>query len=134
MHRKLKKYAKRLARIASQTYKEIEIQSPNLNQSEIAKSVFFKHIGIDISKVDERVRRKIQVCSKTLNGFCYIKGLDFGDLRGSMNFRCTQFTFYVDKELENLGFPALSESEKIELLGVMEFPTENWKEWRNSIS
>ena len=52
--------------------------------------------------------------------------LDAGRLKGLMNLRSLQFTYYMDKALEAHGFPPQSKEQKERILEVMELRIPRW--------
>ena len=69
----------------------------------------------------------LDICCKTINGFCYMRAIE-GRLKGQLNFRLLQFTTYMDKELLRVGFPKQSIEQKEEILKIWGLATDNWRE------
>jgi len=129
MHRSMRKQAKKVVEIAVKNYDIAKKDNPDLSEEELYQAAYF--INFDKKgneNQDEQVRNKVKICSKTLNGFCYIKGIDIGDMSICDESRRVQFTVYVDLELEQRGFPKLTDNQKVELLEAMNLPIRDWKE------
>ena len=58
----------------------------------------------------------------SLNGLCYFLGLNSASMKGSMIFRCVQFTEYVDLELESRGFKKPSSDIKRGYFKLLDLP------------
>ena len=81
------------------------------------------------AKVSEQSRKKFETICITVNGFCYLKALDFGIFNGVMTFRALQFTRYMDIELENAGFPKQTKQQKEQILKAMDLALDGWEKW-----
>jgi len=82
-----------------------------------------------LEQISESSRKRIETCCETIQGFCYMIALDTGRLKGLMNFRSLQFTYYMDKALEAQGFPSQSKEQKERILEAMELKFDGWERW-----
>lgn len=73
-----------------------------------------------LAQIPEKSRRRIEICCETVQGFCYMMVLDVGSLKGWMNLRSLQLTYYMDRTLEAKGFPPQSKEQKKRILEAME--------------
>lgn len=118
MQKQLKKEAKRLAEEAVKAFSEIKNKTGDSSTQEIIlNKVMNKE---KLTELPESSRERIKICCKTVNGFCYMMGLDTGPFKNLMNIRSLQFTNYVDEELEKEGFSKQTIEQKKEILEAME--------------
>lgn len=127
MHRKMKKEAKRLAAYVSDLYPQSKAKLGNVSEKEIVIGMVFDKDTY--AKVSEQSRKKFETICITVNGFCYLKALDFGIFNGVMTFRALQFTRYMDIELENAGFPKQTKQQKEQILKAMDLALDGWEKW-----
>jgi hypothetical protein len=131
MHRQMKGEAKRLAKIARESYDEKKKELGNVSEQEIIISMSFNEDKL--KKLTSEIRTRIKTCCKTVNGYCYMMALDVGEFKKLINFRSLQFTGYMDRELESVGFPKQSNEQKGEILKVMGLDLPGWEDWANAI-
>jgi len=126
MQRSMAKEARRLAKEVSKLYPESKSRNPSASEMEIIRGMAFNKEAL--ASISESSRKRIEVCSETVQGFCYMMALDVGRFTGLMNFRSLQFTYYVDKALETQGFPPQSKEQKARILEEMGLRIAGWDE------
>jgi len=130
MRRIMKREAKHLAREVEKTYSEKKARMENATEQEIIMAIVDTTFNREkLLKLPEKYKKRIEICCKTVNGFCYIMALEAGTLTGLPNFRSLQFTTYMDKELEAKGFPKQTFKRKKKILEAMEMTVEGWEEF-----
>ena len=120
------KEAQKTAQWAKKQYKEIKEKNPEVDEKEIHIRMFF-----DIDKFNnlkEKHKKYIETCCQTIEGLCYMTVMDFGKLKGFMNFRLLQFTKYMDHYLYSSGFNRQTKQQKEDILKAMDLCLENWEE------
>jgi len=129
-----RKKAERLAREIAGLYAECKAENPDASDSEIVKHVASKVLNEEqIAGLPEYLRNRIEICSETVYGLCYLLALDLGSLRHIMNFRSLQFTHYMDKALQSHGFPPQSKEQKERILEAMELRIDGWERWSGDL-
>ena len=123
MLRVMKKEARRLAKEVTELYSESKSKNPSVSIIEMAFD------QDKLSSLPEDSRRRIETCCETIQGFCYMWALDYGALKGVMNFRSLQFTHYMDRALESQGFPPQSKAQKERILEAMGLKIDRWEDW-----
>lgn len=73
-------------------------------------------------------REKLELLCETIQGFCYMMVLDQGALKGWMVFRSLQFTAYMDRALEQMGFLPQAKQQKERILEAMNMKIDGWAE------
>ena len=124
MQRSMIKEARRLAKEVAKLYPESKSRNPNAPEVEVIKGMAFNKEGL--ASIPESSRRRIEICCESIQGFCYMMALDAGRLKGLMNLRSLQFTYYMDKALESQGFSPQTKEQKERILEVMELRIRNW--------
>ena len=114
MQRTMRNEANRLAKEVSKICSKAEHGKSNKYYAEFIKRNVFNEENMAI--IAESSRRRIDVCCETVQGLCYMMALDVGKLKGLMNFRSLQFTYYMDKALEAKGFPTQTKKQKERIL------------------
>lgn len=122
VQRSMRKEAGRVAKVMFSLVAENRERYPNVSEAEIAKSVLYPHI----ENIPEKTKKRLEACCETVNGICYVEVLDCGRLKRWMNFRQLQFTYYMDKELLDCGFPRQSKQQKERILGAMGLDIPDW--------
>ena len=125
MLRSMKKEAKRLAIETASMYAESKARNPNAPVPEIIKDMAFDKEALD--RMPEKSRKRLQICCESIQGFCYMAALDVGQFKGLMNMRSLQFTHYMDKELEAVGFRPQSKEQKARILEAMGLRIKGWE-------
>ena len=125
MQRLLWKEARRLAKEVSMIHAKAKSENPSASDKEILLGTFDED---SFSRMSESSRKRIEVCCETVQGFCYMVALDMGKFKGMMNLRSLQFTHYMDRELEALGFPPQSKKQKERILAAIELNIDGWDE------
>ncbi len=121
----LKSEAKSIAKEVLKLYPESKAKMPEAAEIDIIKGMLFTEENL--ATFQQKTRDMLDVCCKTINGFCYMRGIE-GKLKDQMNFRLLQFTTYMDKELIRVGFPKQSLEQKEEILKIWGLATDNWRE------
>ena len=125
MQRSMKKEAKRVAKIIKVEYERAKQSMFNASEVEVVRSIFFNEEKF--AKLSEEFKKRVNICCKTINGLCYMMVLDVGVLKGAINLRSLQFTTFMDRELEAIGFPVQSHEQKREILEVMDLAIKDWE-------
>jgi len=125
MLRSLQKEARRLAKEAVSMYAESKARNPNASASDIIKDMAFDKEAL--GRMPEKSRKRLEICCESIQGFCYMVALDVGQFKGLMNMRSLQFTHYMDKELEVVGFQPQSKEQKERILEAMGLRIEGWE-------
>lgn len=123
MHRMLKKQAAKITRLVLEDYNTLKTKTPSAKEGEIFRQTFYDIWGIseeDLKKFKEKTVQKIKICCESLHGVCYLVALDGPSGHGLMASRCLQFTYYIDRELEKVGFAKLVYDEKLKILEPLE--------------
>jgi len=124
VQRTLRGEARRLAKIMAVEYPKSKASTPDATERQVILKICFDDEGL--TKIAEASRRRIEACCETVNGLCYMTALDAGRLKGWMNLRSLQFTYYMDKELEARGFPPQSYEQKERILEAMDLRIDGW--------
>lgn len=127
MQRSMMKEAQRLAKEVALLYPESKSKNPDASEMEIIRAMAFDNDKL--AQISESSRKRIEICCETIQGFCYMMALDVGILKGNMNFRALQFTYYMDKALEARGFPPQSKEQKERILEAMGLKFDDWEKW-----
>lgn len=127
MQRSMMKEAQRLAKEVAVLYPESKAKNPNASEMESIRAIAFDNEAL--AQIPDSSRKRIETCCETIQGFCYMIALDAGRLKGLMNFRSLQFTYYMDKALEAQGFPPQSKEQKERILEAMELRFDGWEKW-----
>lgn len=127
VHRTMRKEAKRLAAELTTLYpKPLARSSEALDANEIRR---MKFDDADFEGFSESTRELVAACCITVNGLCYLLAMNGGKLTGFTNLRSLQFTKYVDRELESLGFPKQTIEDKRKILRALELDIDGWERW-----
>jgi len=123
-HRMLKKMAKGVTKLVLEEYNICKSKNPLAEEGSILRQTFYNIWGItsedDLKKFKEKTIHKINVCCMSVHGVCYLVALDGPSGRGLTIGRCLQLTYYIDKELEKMGFIKLDHNKKLEILEPLE--------------
>ena len=125
MQRSMMKEARRLAKEVAEFYSESKSRNPDTSEAEVIKDMAFDKEAL--ARIPKTSRKRIEICCETVQGFCYMMALDVGNLKGLMNLRSLQFTYYMDKELEAQGFPPQSKEQKERILEAMDLRINGWE-------
>lgn len=123
VQRSMKREAKRIAKWAAESYPIAKSQNAKSPEPDVLAKMLFE----DISEESERLQKKINDCCQSIQGLCYMFAMDIGALRGFMNFRCLQFTRYMDYELQSRGFEPQSKEMKEKVLAALDLNIEGWE-------
>ncbi len=121
----MKKEARRLAKETATMYAESESKNPDAFVPDIIKGMMFDEEKLN--RMPEKSRKRLEICCESVQGFCYMMALDVGQFKGLMNMRSLQFTHYMDKELEAVGFQPQSKEQKERILEAMELNIKGWE-------
>ena len=124
MQKAMRKEAVNIANKVYQYYPPEEynnVYKPVLNG--LLKPFFGKELSDYSRELQLHVRKKLT----TIEGFCYMVGLDTGRLKGAMIFRCLQFTQIMDNELYKKGYRKQNREDKVELLKTFELAVGNFE-------
>lgn len=124
----MKSQAKKIADLAAKTYPVVKAQNPKATESEIFVIMLCKDLS-ELSKMPAPLRTKVTECCQSIQGLSYFIAIDQGALKGFMNFRCLQFTQYMDRELELRGFQSQPLSIKKRVLGALDLLVDGWENW-----
>ena len=128
IQRDLRSEARRWAKRVTPLYSESKSRNPNATEADVIKDMAFNMFNKEeLARIPESSIRRIEICCETIQGFCYMMALDVGRLKGLMNLRSLQFTYYMDKALEAKGFPPQSKEQKERILEVMELRIPGWE-------
>lgn len=116
--------ARRMAKEITKLYAESKSNNPNAPEVEVIRKMAFDDERL--AQIPESSRKRIEICCESIQGFGYMMALDAGRLKGLMNLRSLQFTYYMDKVLEAQGFPPQSKEQKERILEVMELRIPRW--------
>ena len=119
--------ARRLAKEVPRLYDASKSKNPNRPEMEIVRGMVFD--DTKVAAMPEQSRKRMEICCETVQGFCYMMALDVGHLKGIMNFRSLQFTYYMDKALEIQGFPPQSKAQKERILEAMDLRVDGWENY-----
>lgn len=122
IQRTLKCEAMRIANWATETYAEVKAKSPECAEAEV-----LVRMAEGLCDVPAHARARVYAKCESIEGLCYMVGLDLGALRGWMNFRCLQFTRYMDHELYARGFRPQSRETKERVLAAMDLLVNGWQ-------
>lgn len=125
IQRTMSKEADRLAKEVARSYPESKSRNPYATEAEVIRDMFFDEQAF--ARMPEASRKRVEVCCETIQGFCYMIALDVGKLKGFMNFRSLQFTYYMDKALQAQGFPPQSKQQKERILDTMNLRIDGWE-------
>lgn len=118
--------AKRIAKWARKTYDEVK-EANRLSDKDIHIMMVGDKDKLDSLKAE--TRQYIETCCQTIEGLCYMMAMDFGNLKGSMNFRLLQFTKYMDYYLYSLGFNPQTKEQKEDVLKALKIYSKDWEEY-----
>ena len=127
MQRSMKKEAERLAKMMVELYPKSKSNKPNASEMEVIRSIAYNDDAM--SQMSDSTRKRVETCCESIQGLCYMLALDLGPLNGVLNFRALQFTYYMDKALEKIGFQSQSKAQKERILECMELKFEGWEKW-----
>jgi 2-oxoglutarate dehydrogenase complex dehydrogenase (E1) component-like enzyme len=116
--RQLKKDAEQLARTFHEHFPELKDEK---NQEIIQKKLMRTFNENIIKKWTDKERKFLQICCRTPNGYCYMMGFNDGYKKKMINIRSIEFTNYVDKELEKLGYRQQTLEQKKEIIDALGF-------------
>jgi hypothetical protein len=102
MHRSMRKWAEALVKWATDTYRSLRAQNPDLSDREIFAMMLDERGRFPGGDKDRDVI--LDRYGSSLNGLCYFLGLNAQKMKGMMVLRCVQFTEYVDLALQSHGF------------------------------
>jgi len=119
MQKMMKQEAVNLAKWATETYPVMKARHPKANDQEIHKLMWFA--PEDISKVPDRVLRKVERFCISINGLCYSLSMNKGHLKEQLPMRCFQFARYMDHELLSRGFQPQSRETRCLVLKALGF-------------
>ena len=127
VQRDMKKEARRMAKEVARLYDASKSRNPNRPENEVVKGMVFDDNKVAV--MPEISRKRMEICCETVQGFCYMMALDIGRLKDMMNFRSLQFTYYMDKALEERGFLPQSKEQKERILEAMELRVDGWENY-----
>jgi len=125
MQRMLNKEARRIAKEIAVLYSDSKSKNPDASEAEVIKAMAFDEETL--AGMSERIRKRVEICCETIQGFCYMLALDIGRLKKLINLRSLQFTYYMDRALEAKGFPPQSKEQKERILEAMELRIPDWE-------
>jgi hypothetical protein len=116
MLNKMQKLANNVTSDVIASYEKQKSLYPNLNEADMLYLSLCDAGGLDKTKIPQELENKVKnrFCT-SLEGVCYILGLEFGFLNGSMAMRCAQYTAMVDRFLTAKGYKPTSKEIKIRL-------------------
>lgn len=123
-HRKYKREARKITdRIALAYPRSLALQ-PDAEEHIVIRSIFLEEMGYQA--VPEDSKEQVEACCKTVNGLSYLLALHFSPvLNNAPGFLILQFTDYLDRGLESLGFPPQSPEEKEEILKALKLVSDH---------
>lgn len=110
MHHSMANEAKNLVIWATESYNSIHAQYPELSDREIFEKALEQRGVFPGGTKDRDI--VLDRYGSSLNGLCYYLGLNSQKMKGTMVFRCVQFTEYIDLEIEKRGFKKPSDNIK----------------------
>ena len=129
-HKMLKREAQKITGMIALAYPYVLSEHPDAEDVEINRRIYCQETGCDDSSIEE----DIAVCLETVNGLSYLLGLQFARVtQGAKNIVVLEFTRYLDKELESLGFARQSLEQKEEILKALKLDIATWKKWDESM-
>lgn len=116
MLKKMQKLANDITTKVVASYKRMKSSHSDLNEVDIYFLCLCDVGQLDKSKIPAELERNIKkkFCT-SIEGVCYVLGLEFGFLKGCMAMRGAQFTAMVDRFLSAKGCKATSQEIKINL-------------------
>lgn len=130
VQKSMQKEAKKTAKFVRETYDEMKKKYPDLD----GKDIHIRMLNEDMDKFNnmkEENRKYIETCCETIEGFCYMIQMDYGNLKGFMTFRLVQFTKYMDYYLYEQGFKKQTKEQKEKIMKALNIYSEDWEEWIN---
>ena len=124
VQRVLRGVAHRLAQKAAKLYRESKARNPDASEAKVIRAMAFDEE--ELAGIPPKTKRRIEICCETVQGFCYMMGLDAGRIKGWKNPRPLQFTYYIDRALEARGFPPQSKEQKERVLGALGLNIPGW--------
>ncbi|MCX6996547.1 MAG: hypothetical protein NTV49_05565 [Kiritimatiellaeota bacterium] len=121
----LRSEAKRIANWAAKTYPVVRAQHQGVPEQQVHQRM----IRINPSGLSEEARHRLDVCSQTIEGLCYLVADMEGSMKGWAAFRCLQLTTHIDAALYARGFKRQTKEMKERILAALDLPTDNWEAW-----
>jgi len=113
----IKAMRKEAHRIVDAVFSEV---GTSFNDSDALYSALLKLGGIYPEELTSEMRKDIMNFGKSMEGVCYLLGLELTFLKGAMITRCAQFTALVDNYLYANGVKPCSEGLKIQYYKQLE--------------
>lgn len=123
----MRRGARRIADWARSTFDELKNNNPDQDNNIIRQHMLFDEDKLN--NLSDDLRKHIEICCQSIEGACYMGALEMGEFNKWMNFRCLQFTVYMDYELHNRGFKAQSLDAKKEILQELDLLFDGWEQW-----
>lgn len=102
MHRSMKNHAESLVKWATESYQLIHKNQPDLSERDVLRNMLDQRIRFPGGNTDREII--LDRYGSSLNGLCYYLGLNSQRMKGTMVFRCVQYTEYIDIALQKKGF------------------------------
>ncbi len=130
MKRTMLSEVRRVAKMVTPLYYECKSRKPKANEAEVIKDIALSLFGKEqLARLSENTMKQSDKFFETIQGLCYIMALNLGVvLKNTTKLRALQFTHYMDKELEDKGFPRQSKEQKEHNLEVMGLRIDGWEE------
>lgn len=128
MQRNMNGVARRLAKKITPLYADSKSRNPNATEAEVVMDMAYDMFNKEeLARTPESSINRIKICCESIQGFCYMMALDAGPLKGLMDFRSLQFTYYMDRELEAQGLPPQSKEQKERILEAIGLRFDGWE-------
>ena len=125
VQRALRSQAKHIAEWAKETYPVVKAQNEGLPEHIVHQ----KMLDDDFSGLSPEAKHRLEECSQTIEGLCYLMADMSGATKGLMSFRCLQLTTHIDAALYAHGFKRQTKERKERILTALDLPLDNWEEW-----
>jgi len=129
---RLQKEAKKVVAWVSQNYPLVKAKNPTESDSDIFYRMihlYSQQAGGNLSKASEKWMGMAKQCCSSIEGLCYLIGVEGNVLRGQLVLRCLQFTYYADNELYAKGFQPQSKETKETVLKALGLLVDGWEQY-----
>jgi len=129
---RLQKEAKKVVAWVFQNHPLVKAKNPTESDSDIYFQMihlYSQQAGGDLSKASEKWLGMAKQCCSSMEGLCYLIGVEGNVLRGQLFLRCVQFTYYVDNEFHARNFKLQSKETKEMVLKALGIWVDGWERY-----
>ncbi|MBX3152558.1 hypothetical protein KF728_20540 [Candidatus Obscuribacterales bacterium] len=124
MHAHMQRTAVSLAKPFAEKYFQKKKEMPDATDAEIFQAIRFNPAKVEA--MSSAGKAELHNLCKTANGLCYMDGFETTFKKLSVA-RSIQFTFYVDRALEEFGMPKITKTQKREVLSIWGLDVDGWE-------